>query len=167
MKNQSIFSVPRLALTFAAVLPMACLTSGTSFAANSYTVTKLVADQPGVALNTDPNLVNPWGLVAGSSSPWWVANNGTGTSTLYDGLGSLIPLVVTIPPAPGVSTKGTPTGTVFSQGLGFPTDPPFAFASEDGIITTWTSGTVADVQALAGIVAQEMRNLREEGRKLT
>ena len=46
----------------------------------------------------DTNLVNPWGMVASPSSPWWVSDNGTGLSTLYDGTGSPKSLVVTIPP---------------------------------------------------------------------
>ena len=57
----------------------------------TYTVTPLVSDQPNVARVMDPNLVNAWGLVASSTSPFWVANNGTSTSTLYDGLGESVP----------------------------------------------------------------------------
>src|SRR5262245_34592970 len=32
----------------------------------------------------DPNLVNPWGLTPNPNGAWWVANEGTGTSTLYN-----------------------------------------------------------------------------------
>src|SRR5258706_9860283 len=72
--------------------------------------TNLVSDQPGVALIFDPNLVNPWGISFSAGSPFWVANNGTGTSTLYSGdvNGSAFAkssLVVNIP-------DGSPTGTV-------------------------------------------------------
>ena len=31
----------------------------------------------------DPNLLNPWGLVASPTSPFWVSDNGSGVSTLY------------------------------------------------------------------------------------
>src|ERR1700738_4696765 len=53
-----------------------------------YTQTNLVSNLPGMAANVDTNLVNPWGLARSSGSPWWVADNGTGLSTLYDGTGA-------------------------------------------------------------------------------
>jgi hypothetical protein len=55
------------------------------------------AQASGVAPVTDPNLVNPWGLSRAAGSPWWVSDNGTGLSTLYNGAGAITPLVVTIP----------------------------------------------------------------------
>ena len=71
-------------------------------------MTDLISDQPGVAKHLDPNLVNAWGLVAGPSTPWWVADNGTDVSTLYDGDGNMIPL--------SSKVRGAPTGTVFNGG---------------------------------------------------
>src|SRR4051812_16456005 len=75
--------------------------------ASSFTQTNLVADLPGVAKTTDPNLINPWGLALGRNTPFWVANNGTGTATVYDGNGqpapAATPLVVTIPLPGGVT----------------------------------------------------------------
>jgi uncharacterized protein (TIGR03118 family) len=119
----------------------------------TYTVTPLVSDQQGVAPVTDPNLVNAWGLVAGPATPWWVANNGTGTSTLYDGLGTRFP-----PPPNGplvVAVPGAPTGTVFNGGAGFKvsngtTDvaSKFIFATESGTILGWPGGVTAAVQAV-------------------
>src|SRR5437763_11459250 len=82
-----------------------------------YQRTNLVSDIAGVARFTDANLVNPWGLSHSPTSPWWVSDNGTGVSTVYDGSGRAIPLVVTIPPPAG-SPKGTtaaPTGNVFNS----------------------------------------------------
>jgi hypothetical protein len=75
-------------------------------AQNSYYRHNLVSDLPGTADHTDPNLVNPWGNAFGASTPFWIANEGTGTSTLYDGVGDMIPLVVKIPAAGGASTAG-------------------------------------------------------------
>ena len=49
---------------------------------NSYTQTNLVSDTPGVAHNTDPNLINPWGIAFSGSGPFWVADNVTGLSTV-------------------------------------------------------------------------------------
>src|SRR5262249_13325001 len=74
--------------------------------ANSYRVTRLVSAEPGVAMHTDPNLVNAWGLAAGPTSPWWVADNEKDVSTLYDADGNAIPLIVDV--------AGAPTGTVFN-----------------------------------------------------
>src|SRR5437660_848934 len=78
-----------------------------------YQQTNLIADTPGLAPNTDPNLINPWGLVAGPTSPFWVSDNNAGVSTLYTGQGKTVPLVVNVPPAPG-NTAGTPDGIVFN-----------------------------------------------------
>jgi len=52
-----------------------------------YKRTDLVSDGSLDAPHTDPQLVNPWGIAFTSSSFFWVANNGTGTSTLYNGNG--------------------------------------------------------------------------------
>ena len=76
-----------------------------------YRVTPLVSDRPSKARIVDPNLVNAWGLAAGPTTPWWVADNGTDVSTLYDGTGTPRSLVV--------SVEGAPTGLVFNGGPGF------------------------------------------------
>ena len=41
-----------------------------------YTQTNLVSDIPNLAANTDPNLVNPWGISSSPGSPFWVSDNG-------------------------------------------------------------------------------------------
>jgi uncharacterized protein (TIGR03118 family) len=114
-------------------------------ARGSFRQTNLVSDIPGLALSTDPNLVNPWGLSSSSSSPIWVSDNNAGVSTLYRGDGTHVPLVVTIP-APTMPTGGAPTGTVFNattadfkvtQG-GKTGKALFLFATEDGTILGWT-----------------------------
>jgi len=129
--------------------------------AQHYTQKNLVSDvsQPnnadGTKVLVDPNLKNPWGLTRNTgSSPWWVANNNSGTSTLYDGNGNPFPppanggpLVVTVPPPNGspAGTQSTPTGVVFN---GSPTDflvapgksAHFIFATEDGTISGWNGG---------------------------
>lgn len=117
-------------------------------AAQQYQQTNLVADQPGVAKATDPNLVNPWGLSRSSTSPWWASDNGTGLATLYDGTGSAKSLVVTIPTGdPNVSSTGTPTGALFNGSTGFilPNGKPatFLFVTEDGTVSGWNSGSSA------------------------
>jgi uncharacterized protein (TIGR03118 family) len=109
---------------------------------NAYTVTPLVSDQLGAAPVRDTNLVNAWGLAASATSPWWVADNGTSTSTLYNGnTGQPVPLVVSV----GVDSG--PTGVVFNGGSGFvvtsgSSSAParFIFDSEDGLIRGWNPG---------------------------
>src|SRR3977135_1326070 len=63
-----------------------------------YHQTNLVSDLPGMAATTDPNLVNPWGISAGAATPMWVSDNNAGVTTLYNGAGQKLALVVTIPP---------------------------------------------------------------------
>src|SRR5713226_6456453 len=82
---------------------------------SQYKRTDLVTDA------TDSDLVNGWGLTRSSGSPFWVSDNGTGKSTLYNGAGQKLGLVVTIPPAPGTTVPGTPTGTVFNITVRNPT----------------------------------------------
>jgi len=87
-------------------LPLLLLATVTTHAqvppGHRYTRVNLVSDIAGVARFTDPNLVNPWGLVSSSTSPFWVSDNGSGLSTLYNAKGQAFPvgpspLVVTIP----------------------------------------------------------------------
>src|SRR5690242_9554952 len=98
----------------------ACMLSLFLFCANSYVLaqhyqqTNLVSDIAGLAATTDSNLVNPWGLTSSSSSPWWVADNGTGVSTLYNGAGVKQSLTVTVAPLPMSEDPATPTGVVFN-----------------------------------------------------
>jgi uncharacterized protein (TIGR03118 family) len=115
--------------------------------------TNLVSDIPGLAATTDLMLINPWGLTASPSTPghpgsaFWVSDNQTGFSTLYNGAGVKQGLVVLIPNVSGTFTHATPTGTVFD------TDPNaadfqvhegtkvghsvFLFATLDGTIDGW------------------------------
>src|SRR5258707_3362144 len=112
----------------AAAFPLFVLPAVTQ--AQHYKQTNLVSDIAGMAPTFDPNLKNPWGLTRSSTtptrsgSPFWVANNNSGTSTLYTGAGAIIPIngtgTVTVPPP-----KGSPAGTrAFSPGQGFKSWPP-------------------------------------------
>lgn len=112
--------------------------------AQQYQTTNLVSDVPGLAPVTDPNLANPWGLIASSGSPWWVSNNGTGTSTLYNGAGVRQTLVVTVAGAPGDPDHSSPTGIVSNASTGFQlvfglpsTAARFIFVTDDGTISGW------------------------------
>jgi len=109
--------------------------------AQTYVQTNLVSDIPGRALTTDPVLTNPWGLARSSTSQWWVADNATGVSTIYNGAG--IPaqnppgtqFVVHIPTPNGTGTA-SPTGTISNSTADFH-GGRFIFATEDGTISAW------------------------------
>src|ERR1700745_1835163 len=85
--------------------------------AQHYNQTNLVSNTSGAAAVADPQLINPWGLSRGSGSAWWVSDNATGFSTLYDGGRATQSLVVATPPADPNNKKtpvGSPTGTIFN-----------------------------------------------------
>jgi uncharacterized protein (TIGR03118 family) len=109
----------------------------------------------------DPHLLNPWGLTESSGSPFWVADNNGGVSTLYSVPGanntavSINSLVVSIPsPVDVLTPSGTPTGAVFNIAgtqafkiTGFSKTGTlttaaalFIFATEDGTIVGWNPG---------------------------
>ena len=116
---------------------------GTAVGHETYTVTNLVSDGTIPAAHTDANLVNAWGLTATASSPWWVANNATGTSTLYNGDGvaqfGTTPLVVSVPNSPTGAVANTTSDFVVSSG-GASGRAVFIFATEDGTIRGWNPG---------------------------
>jgi len=98
--------------------------------AQQYQQTNLVSDIMGMAPTFDKNLKNPWGITRSpAGSPWWVANNNSGTSTLYDGTGAIIPInktgiVIIPPPAFRPGTQSAPTGIVYNgSATDFPATP--------------------------------------------
>jgi len=110
---------------------------------NSYEQHNLVSDGFGSADHTDKNLVNGWGVAFNPNGFVWVADNKTGVSTLYDGLGNPQSLVVRIPVAQGNSGTGSPTGIVFNGSTEFQlqgSGSVFLFATLDGTISAWVPG---------------------------
>ena len=101
----------------------------------------------------DPNLVNPWGIAESSTSPFWVADNGTSVSTLYNTAGTPQSLVISIPsPGDPLGASGTPTGIAFnpasaqgafkisgvnSGGSAVTAPAVFLFVTEDGTVLGW------------------------------
>ena len=145
----------RITHNLAMSVALACALGGASLAladdGGGYQQRNLISDgfvaaeQP-----ADPNLVNAWGLAFNPFAVAWVADNGSGVSTLYDGDGHVQGLVVQIP-TPSATSGGTPTGIVFN---GSPsatsfvvngTPSKFLFATEDGVIAGWPGGTQAFV----------------------
>jgi uncharacterized protein (TIGR03118 family) len=102
----------------------------------------LIADQPGAAAVTDPNVVNAWGLAIGPTSALWIANNGSDTATLASGgQGGATPTI----PGLVVGTAGAPTGQVFNGGSQFVVTGPngsgparFLFDTESGDVLGWS-----------------------------
>ncbi len=112
--------------------------------ANRYTQHNLVSDIPGIADQTDPNLVNPWGISMSSTSPFWISNNHAGVAAVYNGQGqptpAASPLIVRIPVPTGDTQPAAPTGQVFNDTTGFNVSgqpATFIFATEDGTISGW------------------------------
>ena len=141
----------RRALTFVSACVLA---SPAALFAQQYQKTNLVSDLGTLGAHTvDPKLKNPWGIARGpSGNPWWVSDEKSGVSTLYNAQGTpanvLNPgangLVVTIPPSVPPPSIGTPTGVVFNGSANdFRVAPPgvaqtfFLFVSLDGTISGW------------------------------
>jgi uncharacterized protein (TIGR03118 family) len=125
--------------------------------AASYQASFLTADQSGIAPNTDPNLVNPWGISFSATGDFWVSDNNTGLSTLYDSTGKPQSLVVTIPVPAGDTNPATPTGTVFNPSTDFVVTKNgksgtalFLFVTEDGTISGWAP-TVDSTNAVLAV----------------
>jgi uncharacterized protein (TIGR03118 family) len=115
-----------------------------------YIQTNLVSDIPGLAISTDPNLKNPWGNSFSATSPFWVANAGSNTSTLYQGTGSTVNARV-------VAVDGGPTGTVnnattdFVETNGRPAS--FLFSTLSGSIYAWNATNSNNIAEKAATVA--------------
>jgi len=108
----------------------------------TYSVRNLVSDTGGAA-NTDPNLVNGWGVAFNPQGFVWVVDNGTSKSTLYDGNGVPQSLVVSIPA--GQAGDAKPTGIVFNGSENFVVSDGtksgasrFIFVGESGTMAAWS-----------------------------
>ncbi len=117
----------------------------------TFTQTNLISDgspQAGPARQTDPNLINPWGVAYSATGPFWISENNSGVSSIDSVTASGVTLNV-IPPvtiAPPTTDSGSaaPTGQVFnslaSTGAFMLQDgspASFLFATEDGTISGW------------------------------
>jgi uncharacterized protein (TIGR03118 family) len=97
----------------------------------------------------DSQLINPWGISSnGSGGPFWISDNGAvpGVSTLYSIDSANVATKLSFPSPTGVMIPGdgSVTGQAFNPGSGFNGDH-FLFVSEDGTISGWKSGTMAEV----------------------
>ncbi len=106
--------------------------TGADAQTNNYSVTSIVTN------SQDSRLVNPWGLSHPpvnhhKNNQWWVADQGTGFSTLYSANGNILGLAISIPPASGGGI-GSPTGIANNIAV-----ENFAFATLDGTISAWNA----------------------------
>jgi uncharacterized protein (TIGR03118 family) len=110
---------------------------------NSYKQTNLVSDTAGMVANTDAKLVNPWGIAFVPGNPFWISDNNSGFTTLYDQNGALNGSFTVAAPH-GSSNPATPTGIVAPpSGVAFNVSGQpalFIFDTEDGTISGWTGG---------------------------
>ncbi|MDE3009643.1 MAG: TIGR03118 family protein [Pseudomonadota bacterium] len=135
-------ALPVFALAALTLVSTAAVAEGPE---SRYLVTDLVANRPGVSSNSavtiDPKLVNPWGLAFGTG-PVWTANNGSASSSLYDGHGRYFT---------EFATPANPTGIVWNGNarlFNIPSAPgastlvpaAFVFAHESGEISAWSGG---------------------------
>ena len=134
MARRPLVLLASLALVAVAATPVVAKNPN---AVNAYRVTVLQSDA------TDANLVNGWGIVSGPATPWWVSNNETDTSTLYNAAG--------VKQALTVAVDGGPTGVVFNGAAAFPVTAGgsnfarFIFATISGTVQAWTGGLTASV----------------------
>jgi uncharacterized protein (TIGR03118 family) len=130
--------------TSAIVLATVAVMPARAFAQH-YVQTNLVSDAAAPPVVSDARLKNAWGLVHGPSTPWWISDNATGLSTVYNASGlpvTIAPVSAVVPNAPSTVGSGTPTGIMFN---GSPTDfqiasgkqAVFMWVTEDGTLSAW------------------------------
>jgi uncharacterized protein (TIGR03118 family) len=153
-------NLKRTLLLFGLLMTLA-IPSGLRAQQAGYSQTNLVSNTAGAATTIDSQLLNPWGISFIPGSDFWIANNNSGTSTLYDNQGNKdTGLIVTIPGATrnpnGNCSPGCPTGNV-ANGNGTNFDGgQFIFDTEDGLVVNWTgasnTATVAFDNSASGAV---------------
>src|ERR1044071_7527562 len=172
MKGRSKFTIPIVTVIIMTVIALICggqraLVTASSTPINIpgpsqfYLQHNLISDGFVPADIIHSNTVNAWGLVSGPATPWWIANNGTGTTTLYNVATGTIVADFTVPGAGGA--QGNPTGLIFNGGTGFvvnngvgsPSPARFIFASEDGTISAFKGAPIVTVVPNAGAPAHD------------
>lgn len=148
--------------------------------AATYVQTNLVSDIPGLAAVTDPDLKNPWGVANAPTSPFWVSDQATNSTTLYSVTGSTDVSKVTAanPPSGNIGIPTTasgpqgPTGAVANTNAssflvgngGNGGSAHFIFANLNGTISAWDAGSTAFSQvttagaAYTGLAINEGQN---------
>ncbi len=132
-----------------AALGAALLVSMAAAPANAtqFVVNNLVSDGSVPAVTIDPDLVNPWGIASSPTGPFWLSDNHTGLSTLYNTGGTKLGLTVAVAPPLGGAPPAAPTGIVFNGSSSFKVTgakgsgaAAFIYDTEDGTISGWSAG---------------------------
>ena len=148
----------------ASLLAVLLLSSAPAYAGALITQTNLVSNVAGLAVITDADLVNPWGFSHSATSAFWVSNQGTNTSTLYNVTGPtgttvaknninppsghvLIPTTAAGPQGPTGQVFSGPTGAFAVGNGGNGGKAAFIFANLNGTISAWNGGASSIVQA--------------------
>ncbi|MDB5281883.1 MAG: hypothetical protein JWO06_958 [Bacteroidota bacterium] len=139
--NRSKYFKTWFALFVIALAITGCKKKDTTTTTPSYQQVNLVADSAGYnGARIDTNLKNAWGIAIGGTGSFWIASNHGVVSTIYDRNGVQVLAPVSLKP------NGAPTGIVYNNTTGF-NGSKFIFAGEDGIISSWTSGTSTSIAA--------------------
>jgi len=154
-----------VAVALFAVFAVAVFAAHGASSPSTYAVRHLATDRG------DARLVNPFGLAASPTGPWWTANEARNASTLYSGSGRKQSLSVTV--------EGGPTGIAYNGGRGFVVSAGgasgparFLYAGEDGTIRGWSPvvprgwSTEAEVAVDLGAEAAVFRGLALAGGRL-
>jgi uncharacterized protein (TIGR03118 family) len=134
--KRSRISIAIAALLVAIFTASAFAAGARSTSENVFVAHNLVSDEAGVADHVDPNLVNAWGLTSLPTSPWWVADNETNVSTLYQADGTILSRVVEVPNAPTGDAANPGTNFVIHEGAAS-APARFLFDTEEGKILGW------------------------------
>jgi uncharacterized protein (TIGR03118 family) len=141
--NGRVHDLARSICAFALLISPGLLSAGTVF-----DQTNLVSSVPGLAANTNANLIDPWGMSFSAAGPFWISNQNSGTTTIFDGAGNLMEIGgnpdITIPG--GASGTAGPTAQVNNSTSGFDVNGSpahFIFANLNGTISGWNSGSSA------------------------
>ena len=142
--------------TVALGIAIVSCTKNKSAAPASYQQTNLVADTAGYsAARIDVDLNNPWGIAIGPTGAFWISDNHSGKTSIYDGNGSQLLPAVNIP-LDTAANGASPSGVVYNSTTNFVIPSggqpaKFIYVTEDGIISAWNTGsstiTVADRSA--------------------
>jgi len=131
------------------IFALSAVTPGAHGQGNSYKQTNLTSDTTGVAPNVDANLVNPWGIAYFPKNPFWIADNNSGFTTLYNASGMNAGSFA-VPHSAANSGLSAPTGIVANTtGTGFAVNGKpglFILDSEDGAITSWNGSDPVTIE---------------------
>src|SRR5882724_9698937 len=125
---------------------------------SAYRQTNFVSDIPGFAPVQDPLLVNPWGVAALATSPFWIANNGTSTTQLVKGDVAGSPVVLNTGLQTVTIPGGLPTGAVANGTVDFNVTPSGGVAAPANFIFDSITGNIVAWRRAVGTTAQIVRS---------